>query len=385
MNTNLHTLTLLPSVLLGALDIVRPAVSNNLLNAANDTVLMEVAGQWLKLTATNLETTITTSVKVEIPGQPFRAAVPVSTLVDTLKLLPKKPVAIKYDPISCKLVLLGEGKARYSMMCEIAEDFPLPTTVRGAEATGLNASQLSNSLAFSLPSVAKSEKTAPVQGLIGLLFAVKSNCAETCAAQSHFASGAAAGGCKGANLHMLLSVSSCNILLALLARYEGEVSVIASDTAAVFGLGNTQLHARLLIHEHPGIDNFFQPGKRTPIDFERQPVLDALTRLKNYSGMKSGLELRFADGRIRLFVSNSEWAREAEEWYPCNMPEGFNQTVTVTLAYLQRLLSPIRSERVQVNLGQAPSPLHIYPYVEKGKPSERIVLMPYVAKEVASV
>jgi len=108
--------------------------SNNSLPILDD-FLFQLDGEELKITASDIETTMTVKVNVTMADEPGDVAIPAKILLETLKTLPDVPVTFTIDPGTFAIELLaGEGK--YKMNGHNGEDFPeTPSIEDGKEFT----------------------------------------------------------------------------------------------------------------------------------------------------------------------------------------------------------------------------------------------------------
>jgi DNA polymerase-3 subunit beta len=97
-------------------------ISNSSLPILND-FLFDLSGDNLKITTSDIETTMTISLQVSMAAESGIVAVPAKILIETLKTLPDVPVTFTVDPITLGIeIVAGEGK--YKMNGHNGEDFP---------------------------------------------------------------------------------------------------------------------------------------------------------------------------------------------------------------------------------------------------------------------
>lgn len=74
-------------------------ISNSSLPILND-FLFDLSGDNLKITTSDIETTMTISLQVSMAAESGIVAVPAKILIETLKTLPDVPVTFTVDPIT---------------------------------------------------------------------------------------------------------------------------------------------------------------------------------------------------------------------------------------------------------------------------------------------
>ena len=113
--------------LLKHLNIVAGAIHTNPVLAITEDFLVEIKKGTMTLTATNLETSISTRMAVE-SKENGSVAIPAKILMETLKALPNQQVTFEADLEQRSLVLTTET-GMYKMAVDPPDDFPgLPTS-----------------------------------------------------------------------------------------------------------------------------------------------------------------------------------------------------------------------------------------------------------------
>ena len=103
---------IIPSVkLLKSLQALSGLVGNNNTLPILDDFLFELSGDTLKITASDLETTMTVALHPEKLEGEGSVTIPARMLLDTLKYLPDVPVTLIVDEASLFVeILAGEGR-----------------------------------------------------------------------------------------------------------------------------------------------------------------------------------------------------------------------------------------------------------------------------------
>ena len=133
------------SSLLKQLQAISGALSNAAVLPILENFLFEINEGNLTVSATDLQTSMTTSLTVE-SKENGRIAIPSKILLDTLKNLPEQPVIFSIDNQSFAIeISAGDGK--YKLSGENGEDFPkLPSTDQESSFT-INSSILLEAIA----------------------------------------------------------------------------------------------------------------------------------------------------------------------------------------------------------------------------------------------
>ena len=110
------------SELLKKLQIAGGAINTSSVVPILDDFLFEVNNNFLTISATDLETSITCKVEVQADKN-GSVAVPARILLDTLKALPQQPITFAVDEESMGIELTS-SYGKYKLAGEKSEDFP---------------------------------------------------------------------------------------------------------------------------------------------------------------------------------------------------------------------------------------------------------------------
>jgi len=110
--------------------------------------LFDLQGDMLTITASNLETTIITTLQVT-GEEDGRIAITAKILLDTLKALPEQPVTFDVDE-GVKSVTITSAYGKYKLAGDNPEDFPDLPALDDSQSIQLNSGLISNALAKTL-------------------------------------------------------------------------------------------------------------------------------------------------------------------------------------------------------------------------------------------
>jgi DNA polymerase III subunit beta len=151
------------SVLLKQLQAVNGASSSSTVLPILENFLFEIKDGNLTISATDLQTSMTTSLPVE-SREEGKIAIPSKILMETLKTLPDQPIAFTVDDQTFAIeISAGDGK--YKLSGENGDDFPKIPTVENASAVNLPASVLSEAINKTLFAVSNDELRPAMTGV----------------------------------------------------------------------------------------------------------------------------------------------------------------------------------------------------------------------------
>ena len=119
----------------------------------------------LKITASDLETTISALAQVDMAEDPGMVAIPAKMLLEIMKTFPDVPVTITVNMETQEIELLaGEGK--YKLIGHKSDEFPQIPELEGTEILALNASILVNAFNKTLFATGNDELRPVMSGVL---------------------------------------------------------------------------------------------------------------------------------------------------------------------------------------------------------------------------
>jgi len=151
------------SVLLKQLQAISGASSSSTVLPILENFLFEIKDNILTISATDLQTSMVTSLPIEAKEE-GRVAMPSKILIDTLKTLPDQPVAFSVDTATLAIeISAGDGK--YKLSGENAEDFPKIPVVDNVSTLKFPASILAEAINKTIFAVSNDELRPAMSGV----------------------------------------------------------------------------------------------------------------------------------------------------------------------------------------------------------------------------
>ena len=152
------------SILLKQLQAISGASSSNTVLPILENFLFEIKDNVLTISATDLQTSMVTSLPIEAKEE-GRVAIPSKILIETLKTLPDQPVAFSVDTATLAIeISAGDGK--YKLSGEPADDFPKIPVVDNASSVTFSASVLAEAINKTIFAVSNDELHPAMSGVL---------------------------------------------------------------------------------------------------------------------------------------------------------------------------------------------------------------------------
>lgn len=249
-------------------------------------ILLKTNKSKLLLSATNLETSITTSIgaKTETEGE---IAVNGKTLNDVITNLSSGQIELIVDKEQVKIT---SGKFKSNILGSNSADFPnLPKSV-GKNSFSLKASEFNNSLSKVLFAVSFDE-TRPI--LTGVLFVSKGNNLYLVATDGFRLSELKfKTEVKMPDVKLIIPKAVLNELIKINGTEEIEVSFDKENNQVIFGIGDTILSSRIIEGEFPDYEKIIPSLSVATINVDRVELEKAI-KLASVFARDSGKIVKF--------------------------------------------------------------------------------------------
>ncbi len=345
--------------------------SNNSLPILDD-FLFVLDGEDLKITASDIETTMTVQLKVTMADEPGVVAIPAKILLETLKTLPDVPVTFTIDPSTFAIEMLaGEGK--YKMNGHNGEDFPETPGVDEGSEFKINSIVLAEAISKTV-FAASTDEMRPV--MTGVFLDMKPESTSFVATDAH----------KlvrytrldiGVELEdsIIIPTKPLNQIKNLLGAEEQEVKVLYNKKNAFFAFGRVQLICKLIEGKYPNYTAVIPTDNPNKLQIERVPLLNAIRRVSIYAN-QSTHQLRFSiTGRsLVLSAEDVDYSNEAREILNCNY-DGEDMDIGFNSKFLHEMLNNLDSPEIIFEMSQPNRAGLIKPVNEEERTTEDILML----------
>ncbi|MBE7174856.1 MAG: DNA polymerase III subunit beta [Mucilaginibacter polytrichastri] len=334
------------STLLKQLQAVSGALSSNAVLPILDNFLFEISDGSLTISATDLQTSMTTSLPVEAK-EGGRIAIPSRILLDTLKSLPEQPVSFSVDDKTFA-VEINAGDGKYKLSGENGDDFPKIPVVENASSVNLPASVLAEAIAKTIFAVSNDELRPAMTGVYCQLTQQSVTFVATDAhklvryrrldARSE------------SNSSFILPKKALNLLKSALPSEDVAVSVEYNSTSAFFKFGNINLVCRLIDERYPDYEAVIPQNNPNKLLVDRQSFLASLSRVAIYANKTTHqVRLKITGNELNISSEDIDFSNEAHERLACQY-EGENIEIGFNARFLIEMLRNLSEPEVSLEL-----------------------------------
>ena len=344
-----------------------------------DCFLMELSENGMSITASDSETTLTTSIEAnEVEGY-GRFAVSSKTILDALKEIPEQPLTFDVNMESWEIqVKYLNGK--FSLMGRNADEFPeTPALREEAVNVGIAANILLAGINRSLFATADDE-LHPV--LNGIFFDITTENITFAASDGYklvrnktFAS-------KGEEkAAFILPKKPATLLKNLLPKEQGDVQISFDGRNAVITLENFLLTCRLIEGRYPNYNSVIPQNNPHKAIIDRISFISALKRIAVFSPQSSNLvKLALNDNFIKISAQDLDFSTSAEETINCQY-SGSAMSIGFKSQFLIDILNNISSQDVVCELADPSRAGVIVPSEQEENEDLLMLLMPMMLND----
>ncbi|MFB9842704.1 DNA polymerase III subunit beta [Mucilaginibacter ginsenosidivorans] len=334
------------STLLKQLQAVSGALSNSTVLPILENFLFEIKDGNLTISATDLQTSMTTSLTVEAKEN-GRIAIPSRILLDTLKSLPEQPIAFNIDD-STFAIEINAGDGKYKLSGENGEDFPKIPVVENASSVNLPASVLAEAINKTIFAVSNDELRPAMTGVYCQL---SSQYITFVATDAHKLVRYRRKDAKAASTaSFILPKKALNLLKSALPSEDINVSVEYNSTSAFFKFSNINLVCRLIDERYPDYEAVIPQNNPNKLIIDRQSFLGSLNRVAIYANKTTHqVRLKINGSELNISSEDIDFANEAHERLSCQY-DGEDIEIGFNARFLIEMLKNLGSEEVVLEM-----------------------------------
>lgn len=334
------------STLLKQLQAVNGASSSSTVLPILENFLFEIKEGSLTISATDLQTSMTTSLAVE-SKEDGKVAVPSKILLETLKTLPDQPIAFNVDDQSFAIeISAGDGK--YKLSGENGEDFPKIPVVENASSVNMPASVLAEAINKTIFAVSNDDLRPAMTGVFCQLSPQDITFVATDAhklvryrrmdTRSETATS------------FILPKKALNLLKSSLPTEDVNVTVEYNTTSAFFRFGNINLICRLIDERYPDYEAVIPQNNPNKLSLDRGMFLNCLRRVVIFANKTTHqVRLKISGSELNISSEDIDFANEAHERLSCQYA-GEDMEIGFNAKFLIEMLNNLEGDEVTLEM-----------------------------------
>ena len=305
--------------------------------------LFEVEGSNLNITATDLDTSMSISMKIKTTDS-GKIVVPAKRLVETVRSLPNMEITFTMDLTSNKIMMKTQN-GEYKLTGESSDNYPTVAKFKSTdemEMSGEAFKRLVGKTAFAV----SNDELRPA--MMGVYFQIKKNELRAASTDGHRLVRIIHGSFSSAAFERDIVVPAKALSLAA-RSFEGNGCTLSlSDSQVKFTLGDVTLTSRLIEEKYPNYESVIPVDNEKKLVVNKNELLSSVKRTAVYASSTTH-QVRFSLKKNTVTVSaeDIDFGSEANETLSCDytsdpMEIGFNA------AYILDILSHIDTDEIMM-------------------------------------
>ena len=323
---------------------------SGVLNTSNtlpilDHVLCELAPQQLKITATDLETTISATIQVESTSE-GKLAVPARLLLDTVKTFPEQPLTFSLADNNTLEISSEQGK--YALAYANADEYPQAAEVVDASSLSIQGDTLATAINNTI-FASGNDDLRPVMS--GVFFQLSSSGMTFVATDAHkLVKYERTDVVAPETAEFIMPKKPLNLLKSVLVGSEEEVTVNYNNSNVQFSFDETVVICRLIDGKYPNYEAVIPKENPNVMSINRVQLLNTVKRVSIFSNKTTHqIRLRIAGAELHISAEDIDYSNKAEERLTCSF-QGDDMQIGFNARFLTEMLSNLSSDEIQLEL-----------------------------------
>jgi DNA polymerase-3 subunit beta len=336
------------SELLKHLATISGVIANNPIVPILENFLLQLDGNNLTITASDMQTVMITEAKVESSDK-GSIAVPAKLLMDTLRSLPEQPVTVNIDEDTFGTELVT-ANGHYKLAGENPMDFPRAPEVNRQFNIELNSDVLGTAIANTIFATSTDDLRPAMTGVFVQLSGESTTFVAT---DGHRLIRYRREDVKSANdTNLIIPRKALNLLKSSLPSEIVPVKAEFSNSNAFFSFGNIKMICRLIDERFPDYENVIPQNNPYKMRIARTELLSTLKRISIYSNKTTHqIRLSVGDSNLEISAEDLDYSNEAKEKLTCEY-DGEPIEIGFNAKFLIEMLNNLNTDKLVLEMSQ---------------------------------
>ncbi|WP_347173765.1 DNA polymerase III subunit beta [Polaribacter uvawellassae] len=333
------------SQLLKQLQVLGGVINSNNTLPILDNFLFELSKNELKVSASDLETTMSAVVEVESDSK-GSIAVSARLLLDTLKTFPDQPLTFKTEGESAIEISSDQGK--YDMAFFSGEEFPKAVSLSAPSTTVIPSAILANAISKTI-FAAGNDDLRPVMS--GVFFQFSPESLTFVATDAHkLVKYTRTDVTANESAEFIMPKKPLNLLKGILNGSESDVSIEYNNSNAKFTFDNFVLVCRLIDGKYPNYEAVIPKENPNKLTVDRASFLNSVRRVSIFSSKTTHqIRLKMAGTELNISAEDLDYANKANERLSCDY-QGDDMQIGFNSRFLSEMLNNLSSNDVLIEM-----------------------------------
>ena len=350
-------------------------ILSGVLNSSNtlpilDNFLFEIKNKDLGISASDLETAMSTHMAIEAKEE-GTIAIPAKLLLDILKTLPEQPLTFTIDTKSYA-VEISSDYGKYKLNGFNGDEFPKTPALEGAKSLKINSDILGKAINKTL-FAAGNDEMRPVMS--GVYFELNTDSIRFVATDAHKLVRYTLNDVKATDsATFIVPKKPLNLLKGSVSGLKTEVTLSYTENNALFTFDNVTLLCRLIEGKYPNYEAVIPKDNPFKLTIDRLDLQSSIKRVSIFANKTTHqVRLKMGGSELNVSAEDLDFSNEAQERLTCSYA-GDDMEIGFNSRFLSDMLTNLDSENINIEMS-APNRAGIITQVESENPSEDLLML----------
>ncbi len=331
--------------LLKQLQVLGGVINNSNTLPILDNFLFELSNNQLKVSASDLETTMTTIIEAEA-DEDGKVAINARLLLDTLKTFPEQPLTFVVEENNTLEISSESGK--YALAYADGEEFPKAVELEEPSKTVITGDILATAISKTI-FASGNDDLRPVMS--GVFFQFSKENLTFVATDAHKLVKYTRNDVSASEVaEFIMPKKPLNLLKNILSGSQEDVIVEYNDANAKFSIDKTVLVCRLIDGKYPNYEAVIPKENPNKLTLERSSFLNSVRRVSIFSSKTTHqIRLKMAGTELNISAEDIDFSNKADERLKCNY-EGDDMQIGFNSKFLSEMLNNLESNEILLEM-----------------------------------
>jgi len=332
------------SQLLRQLQVLGGVINSNNTLPILDNFLFEISENQLKVSASDLETTMTAVVAIESDST-GSIAISARLLLDTLKTFPDQPLTFKTEGDS--IIEISSDQGKYDMAYFGGDEFPKSVSLESPSKTIVPSNVLATAISKTI-FAAGNDDLRPVMS--GVFFQFSTDNLTFVATDAHkLVKYTRTDVTADKTAEFIMPKKPLNLLKGVLGGQE-DVVIEYNDANAKFTFENFVLICRLIDGKYPNYEAVIPKENPNKLTVDRASFQNSVRRVSIFSSKTTHqIRLKMAGTELNISAEDLDFSNKADERLNCDY-QGDDMQIGFNSRFLSEMLSNLTSSEVLIEM-----------------------------------
>lgn len=331
--------------LLKQLQVLGGVINNSNTLPILDNFLFELKASKLTVSASDLETTMSSTLDVESDND-GSIALPARLLLDTLKTFPEQPLTFVVEDNNTVEISSNHGK--YALAYADGNEFPKAVELDDPSTTTIAGDILATAISKTI-FAAGNDDLRPVMS--GVFFQFSTEGLTFVATDAHKLVKYTRNDVKADQVaEFIMPKKPLNLLKGILATMDDAVTIEYNDSNAKFTFENSVLVCRLIDGKYPNYEAVIPKENPNKLTIDRTQFSNSVRRVSIFSNKTTHqIRLKIAGAELNISAEDIDYSNKAEERLSCDY-QGDDMQIGFNSRFLTEMLNNLNSDEVMLEM-----------------------------------